>query len=383
MSRWRGERGYAMLAALVIMALAAVFATTSVAAVLARQSILSADAASARARTLERRALAAACLEARRGGWSSGAGSVAGADGSGASWRADWSPLPGHSASGWPEFAVGARSVCGRARRSEDAVVQLRRVPFTLGPVVLGDAQLDAPLAVGGAGLYSGGCVRGREWVTFPSPHAGPAADGVHGDLWPLAGVHALGGIWVRGEEEHSGPSSPPAADTDTHSAVNDVMDAVLAPSRAWLDTAHDWADPSGAALQDGVLRLDRLPAAPSSAGARASGSGLIIWLAQSDSPVRVIGDRPSDWCPVVVVSPADLSIGGPSVLTRFTGAVVCTGRLDVQGEVAIEGGLCAGTLHVGHPLDVEMGASWRSRGIPGLILPVIVGLDSVLPAGN
>jgi hypothetical protein len=343
----------------------------------------SADAASAEAMTLERRAVASACLAARRGAWANGDGSISGAGGDRAQWRAEWSRLPGASASGWPEFSLSAHAASGLARRSLSAVVQLRREPFTQGAVVGGDIQLDAPLTINGAGVYSGGCVRGREWVTFPSVLGMPAVDGVHGEQWPLAGVHALGGIWMRGEEEHGDASSAPATDTDTHSAVDEVIGAVTAPSPDWWDTARSWAEPPGGALQDGVLRLDRLPAAGAAPSAGPLTPGVIVWLPPSSPPVCVLGERPPGWCPVLVVSAADVTFGGPSMLTSFTGAVVAGGRLEIQGDTTIEGGLYAGTLHVAGPLDVETGVSWRTLSIPGLIDPVIVGLDMAPPAGN
>jgi hypothetical protein len=309
---------------------------------------------------------------------------VAGQDDARATWRAEWSPLPGPSVSGWPEFDLAAKGVFGRARRSVDAVVQLRREPFALGVVVSGDAQLEAPLNVNGAGVYSGGCVRGREWVTFLPVGGVEAVDLVHGDLWPLAGVHALGGIWARDEEEHGGgPASPPAVDTDTHSPVNAVMKAVASPSQEWLDSVRCWAEPPGNALQNGVLRLDQLPAARSAAEARASGSGLIVWLPPSDPPVRVTGDRPPGWCPVLLVSAADLTIGAPSDGVSFTGSIVTLGQLEVDGDIAVDGGLYAGTLHVVGPLAVGVRASWRTQSIPGVMLPVIVALETGSAAGN
>src|SRR5450756_2020514 len=75
------QRGYALLAALVVTALAAVFAAAAVAAVSARQSIVSADVANARAQAGAKQALARVCLELRRhpaaveGGASSSRGS--------------------------------------------------------------------------------------------------------------------------------------------------------------------------------------------------------------------------------------------------------------------------------------------------------------------
>ncbi len=379
----RGDNGYALLATLVIMALAAVFAATSVAAVLARQDVAAADRGAARAGSLERRALAAACLAGRRGEWGSGSGAVSGAPGHNESWRAGWSLSPHPSAAGWPQFGLTAEGACERARRSVDADIELRREPFACGLVVCGDVEADASLLVDGSGLYCGGSVRGREWVSFGPAEGTPPTDGVHGDLWPQAGVHALGGIWVRGVEEHSGGPAPAPQDTDTDSAENAVMSAVSTPSEDWMDTVDGWADDPGSALDRGVLRLDRLPASSDTLGGRLAGSGLIICLASGDAAVRVVGVRPSGWCPVLVVSGGDLVLGDPTMDTSFDGAVVTRGRVDVQGVTEIGGGMYAGTLRVADPLVVTVAPSWRTRPIPGLALPVIVTLVDSASAGK
>ena len=379
----RDEGGYALLAALVIMALAAVFAATTVAAVLARQCVAVADEGADRARSLERRALAAACLAARRGEWASGSGSVSGTSGERDRWRARWSPSTGPSTAGWPEFSLIAEGASGRARHSVDAVVQLRQEPFSCGLVVTGDVEAAASLRVDGSGLYCGGSVRGREWISFGSADGSPAADGVHGDLWPQAGVHALGGIWVRGAEEHGGGVVPAPEDTDTDSAENPVMSAVSAPSADWMDTTERWADDPGGAFDRGVLRLDRIPSARDVLDGRPAGSGFVFWLPSGDAAVRVAGVRPPGWCPVLVVSDGDLTLGDPSIATSFDGAVVTQGRVDVEGTTAITGGLCAGSLRVAAPLAVAVTPSWRTRPIPGLVLPVVVALDSSVSAGN
>jgi hypothetical protein len=383
MIRRRGDDGYALLAALVIMALAAVFAATSVAAVLARQSVAAADRGDDRARALERRALASACLAARRGEWASGSGSVSGSSGESGRWQARWSPSPGPSAAAWQEFDLTAEGACGRARHSVDAVVQLRQEPFACGLEVAGDVEAAASLRLDGSGLYCGGSVRGREWISFGSAGGTPAWDSVHGDLWPQAGVHALGGIWVRGAEEHGCGGAPAPEDTDTDSAKNAVMSAVSAPSADWMDTMDSWADDPGGALDRGVLRLDRMPSAIHALDGRPAGSGYIIWLSSRDAAVRVAGVRPSGSCPVLLVSDGDLVLGDPSMDTSFDGAVVTQGHVDVEGTTAIGGGLCAGTLRVAAPLAVTVAPSWRTWPIRGLALPVIIALEDSALAGN
>jgi len=383
MSRRRGNDGYALLAALVIMALAAVFAASGVAAVLARQSVAAADRGAARAGALERRALAAALLAARRGEWASASGAVSGAPGEDESWRAGWSRAARPSAAGWLEFGLTAEGACGRARRSEDALVQLRQEPFACGVVVSGDLEAAASLEVDGSGLYCGGSVRGREWVSFGPADGTPAADGVHGDLWPLAGVHALGGIWVHGVEEHAAGATPVPEDTDTDSAENGVMSAVSAPSADWMDTVNGWADDQGGAFDRGVLRLDRIPPACDALDGRPASSGFIFWLSSGDAAVRVAGVRPSGWCPVLLVSDGDLVLGDPTFDTSFEGAVVTQGHVEVEGPSVIGGGLHAGTMRVTAPLVVTVAPSWRARPIPGLALPVVIALDASASAGN
>ena len=383
MIRQRGDDGYALLAALVIMALAAVFAATSVAAVLARQSVAAADRGAARAESLERRALAAACLAARRGEWASGSGAVSGASEENERWRASWSLSARPSAAGWPEFGLTAEGAFGRARHSIDAVVQLRQELFACGVVVSGDVDAAASLQVDGSGLYCGGSVRGREWISFGPADGTPTADGVHGDLWPQAGVHALGGIWVRGVEEHGGGTTPAPEDTDTDSAENAVMSAVSTPSADWLDTVNGWADDPGGAFDRGVLRLDRIPPACEALDGRAADSGFVFWLSPGDAVVRVAGVRPSGWCPVLLVSEGDLVLGDPAIDTSFEGAVVAKGHVEVDGSTAIGGGLYAGTLEVAHALAVTMAPSWRTRPIRGLALPVTIALETSVSAGN
>jgi hypothetical protein len=372
-----------LLAALVIMAVAAVLAATSVAAVIARQGVAAADRSATRAEALERRAVAIACLEARRGGWSNDGGSIAATPGDGEHWRVTWSPVSDEAGAAWTRFAVTVDATCGDARRALDAVVELRQEPFACGPVVSGDAEFAAPVALSGSGLYCGGSVRGREWLSFTPVDGVPAADGVHGDLWPRAAVHALGGIWARGVEEHGDDPSAAPDDTDTHTAANEVLRAVSAPSADWLETLGSWADDPGDALVDGVLRLDRIPPVRGDADGRPPDAGFIFWLPPCDPPVRVVGVRPPGWCPVLIVAGSDLVLGEPSADTCFTGAAVTVGHLEIGGETSIGGSVYAGSLRVAHAFALTVPSLWRSRPIAGLALPVMLARDISTVAGK
>ena len=109
------QRGYALLAALVVTALAAVFAAAAVAAVSARQSIVGADVANARAQAGAKQALARVCLELRRHpaaleGELSSAATTAGDE----SWQASWASAGAGIV--WPAVVVRAEATRGAAR---------------------------------------------------------------------------------------------------------------------------------------------------------------------------------------------------------------------------------------------------------------------------
>ena len=173
------QRGYALLAALVVTALAAVFAAAAVAAVSARQSIVVADVANARAQAGVKQALARVCLELRRHPAAlEGELSSSGVSPGDATWQASWVAADGGAGMLWPAAAVQVEGSCGDARKTLSAVLQLRAEPVPQGLVAGGDVELQAPLRVTGSGLYCGGCLRGREWLEFGSLDP---ADGVHG----------------------------------------------------------------------------------------------------------------------------------------------------------------------------------------------------------
>ena len=121
------QRGYALLAALVVTALAVVFAAAAVAAVSARQSIVVADVANVRAQAATRQALARVCLELRRHPAAlQGELSSLGVSAADATWRASWVAADQGAGVSWPTVAVRIEGSYGAARRTLSAVLQLR-----------------------------------------------------------------------------------------------------------------------------------------------------------------------------------------------------------------------------------------------------------------
>ena len=379
------QRGYALLAALVVTTLAAVFAAAAVAAVSARQSIVGADVANARAQQGVKQALARVCLELRRHPAAiDGELSSAGVSSEDATWQASWVAADWVAGASWPAAAVEVEGSCGAARKSLSAVLELRAEPVPQGLVTAGDVELQAPLRVTGSGLYCGGCLRGREWLELagvdPAGGATPPADGVHGDVWPLAGAHALGGEWSAGAEIHAGPevSAEYAYDSDTHTGDNDVLRFVAAPDAALLIALRDAAVAPGAALRDGVLDLDRLPLSrPLGLGAGPEGDGyVVVATAAEGADLRLVGARPPGACPIVLVVQGAAALGEPGVPTAFNGALLVLGSLRVCGSAVLGGHLFARELLVAAPLSVELASDWRLRQLAGLVSPTLVSLD-------
>ena len=372
------QRGYALLAALVVTALAAVFAAAAVAAVSARQSIVGADVANVRAQAGAKQALARVCLELRRHPAAlEGELSSSGVSIGDARWQASWVAADGGAGMLWPAAAVQVEGSCGDARKTLSAVLQLRAEPVPQGPVAGGDVELQAPLRVTGSGLYCGGCLRGREWLELGSLDA---ADGVHGDVWPQAGVHALGGVWAAGEEIHAGPGADGLCpfDTDMHTGDNEVSRLVAPPDASLLIALRDAAVAPGAALHDGDLDLARLPLSrPLGSGAGPGDDGyVVVATAAEGAELRLVGARPPGACPIVLVVQGAAAMGQPGVPTAFDGALLVLGSLRVCGPSALSGHLFAGDLLVSAPLSVELAGDWRMRQLAGLVSPVLVSLD-------
>src|SRR5674476_1053492 len=196
-----------------------------------------------------------------------------------------------------------------------------------------------APLRVTGSGLYCGGCLRGREWLELGSLDA---ADGVHGDVWPQAGLHALGGVWSAGEEIHAGPEAGAEYpyDTDMHTGDNEVSRFVAPPEASLLIALRDAAVAPGAALHDGVLDLARLPLSrPLGSGAGSGEDGyVVVATAAEGAELRLVGARPPGACPIVLVVQGAAALGEPGVPTAFGGALLVLGSLRVCGPSALSG---------------------------------------------
>jgi type II secretory pathway pseudopilin PulG len=382
-SRASSQRGYALLAALVVTALAAVFAAAAVAAVSATQSIMSADTASIRAQAVARQALARVCLELKRhpatreGDLASPA-----ATDEDESWQANWVAAGAETGVSWPAVVVHVVTTRGVASARLSAVVQLRTEVVPQGLVTAGDAELRAPLRASGAGFYCGGCLRGREWLEFANPGlmAGqtPPADGVHADLWPQSGAHALGGVWAGGEEIHTRPDAGYAQDTDTHTAHNEVSSWVAPPDSALVIELRDDAVAPGEALCGDTLDLAKLPLTrPFGRDVTCGGDGYVVVISPVEgSEVQVVGARPPGACPVVLVVEGDASLGEAGSQAEFEGALLVSGSLQVHGPASLRGHLFAGDLVVSAPLTVELPSDWRERPLSGLALPTVVALD-------
>ena len=378
MNRASSQRGYALLAALVVTALAAVFAAAAVAAVSAQQSIVRADVANARAQAAAREALVRVCLELRRRPSAlEGELSSSGVSTGDATWQASWVAADGGAGMLWPAAAVQVEGSCGDARKTLSAVLQLRAAPVPQGLVAGGDVELQAPLRVTGSGLYCGGCLRGREWLELGSPDA---ADGVHGDVWPQAGAHALGGVWSAGEEIHAGPEAGGKYpyDTDMHTGDNEVSRFVAPPDASLLIALRDDAVAPGEALHDGALDLARLPLSrPLSPGVGPGDDGyVVVTSAAEGAELRLTGARPPGACPIVLVVQGAAALGEPGVPTAFDGALLVLGSLRVCGPSVLGGHLFAGDLLVSAPLSVELASDWRMRPLAGLVSPALVSLD-------
>ena len=379
----RGPRagGYVLLAALVVVALAATITATCIAAVSARQNIAAADVSATAARAAVQDALSSVCQQVR---WTPGArsGVSQAAYPPVGNWTATW--RPGDPApSGFDSITIDANSMVGPSRGALRAVVEMRAEPCAQGVVVAGDVELRASLRVIGSGIYSGGCLRGREWLRFGGEGgATGAADGVHPDLWSLATAHVLGSIWADGEEIHAQspelPVSPWAGDSDTHIDQSWPAEFLSLPSQGLMCALEEHSIEPGAALANGVLDLSLLPSRDPLGSSETIGlDGYVVLVRpQGDTPVVIVGSRPAGACPITLVVDGDATVGRPgSSETVGLGALVVTGWLEIQGPARHVGHLSAGGLTVMAPAVFEAPSDWRTHPLPGLTIPVIVAL--------
>ena len=374
--------GYVMLVVLVVVALTATFTATCIAAVGARQNVAAADVNAAAARTALQEALSRVCEQVR---WAPGvrSGNSHAAYPPVGHWTAIW--RPGDVAlSGFDSITLDVSSMVGPSRGALRAAVEMRAERCAQGVVVAGDVELHAPVRVIGSGIYSGGCVRGREWLSFGVEGAATAAaDGVHPDLWPLAAAHALGSIWAYGEEIHTTGSTLPISswtgDSDTHIDESWPAEFLSPPGPGLMSALEEHSMEPGDALANGVLDLSLLPSCDPLRSAEAAGlEGYIVLVRpEGDVALLIVGSRPAEACPITLVVDGDAVVGRPgSSETVALGALVVTGMLDIQGPARYVGHLSAGRITVMAPTVIEAPSDWRAHPLPGLASPVIVALS-------
>ncbi len=227
---------------------------------------------------------------------------------------------------------------------------------------------------VSGSGVYVGGCLRGRDYVSFaadagPVTPAGDPADCVRGEVYPAAAVHGGAGIFAAGVEIHeSSPGEVYPLDTDDHagSAVREQW--LAAPTAEFLVAAAAAATPAGAALDGTRLRLDEIA---TTAGADADG-GTCIVLPPVDE-VTIEGTASPESGRLFIVVRGDAVIGEPGETVAFSGGLVVRGRLLVRGGLLLEGSLHAGSLAIAAPSRVTIAPDWRRRPIAGACRPTVV----------
>lgn len=364
-----------MLAVLLIAALASTFALVVVGAVASSQLVSGADAAAWRAEAARGRGVAAACAAAR---WRPMAaeGAAAGADTARReTWSAEWTGAPPAAISPWPRRRIRVAAMHDAAERRDDLLVELRAEGWATGVTCTGDTEFGAPCTVDGSGVYAGGCVRGREEVTFAlgaagTTIAGEPADGVRGDDFPAAAVHAGAGVFAGGLEIHA-PEAPPGAysfDSDPHAGGGPPAAWVAAPSAEFLAAAAERAEKPGAALIDRALLLDAVTAGT----AEDLATGRCLLLPEGDE-VTIEGVLPASAGPLLLVVPGDAVVGQPGARVELWGGLVVCGRLRVRGELRLLGPLHAGSLVTEAPVAVTIDPGWRERLLPGAAQPVIV----------
>ena len=363
-----------MLAALLVMVLAAIFALVVVGAVHSLQVVERSDAAGWRAESLAEDAVSAVTGALR---WHPGvvSGTTEGGDADARqAWSATWAPALPVAGEVWPRLEVRVTSAAGSARRDDRLTMELRAEPWAMGVTCRGDVEIEAPLVVAGSGVYVGGCLRGREYVSFaqdggPVTTAGDPADCVRGEVHPPAAVHGGAGIFATGAEIHeSSLSELYPLDTDDH-AGSPVREQWLAPPSAEvLAAAEAAATPAGLALSGTRLRLDEI-AAP--AGADAAGGTCIVLPAVDE--VTIEGTAPAESGRLLIVIRGDAILGEPGETVAFSGGLVVRGHLLVRGGLLLDGSLHAGSLTIAAPSRVSVAPDWRRRPVAGACRPTVV----------
>ena len=371
------QSGYALLAALVVMVLAATFALAVFGAVHALQLVQVADADAARASRLEAIALGQVLGRLR---WAplQASGSLTGSDSElREQWTAEWETALPTTTSPWPRRRLRIAAAASAAHRAGAATVEMRVEDWAVGVSCEHDADVAARLTVSGSGLYVGGCLRGREELAFGAGDAGVTADGrpvdgARGADCPVAAAHAGAGIFAGGAEIHDPVLPAYADDGDQHAGTAPLAAWVAGPSAELLAAAESEGTPAGGALQDGSLHLDAIDAADPSEMV----AGRCVVLPALDE-VTIEGVAPEDAGPLLVIVPGDAVIGQPGAPVTLRGALVVCGHLRVRSEFHLDGPLHAESLEVDAPVSVGVPGDWRERPLPGAARPVVVEVDT------
>ena len=392
-ARRGGERGFALLAALLIASIALLCTATLVSVTLSATAIAADDAAAAQAADAARAGVTDA-LERLRWGWlGAGATTLPASFGPIACGGGAYSVVVSAPAGGdlVPRLSAGAAlgaadpgisacrvqatGVCGHASRTLRVMVLVTPDGLPRGLVVGADADLEASVSLTGCGFYAGGDVDGREWVTCAAVGGGaavdaPPADLAYDGLWSAAGVHAAGHIVANGAEEHAvaaGPAPPGDSDADTGLVPPAVLVAPPAPA-----TIADWrahaSDPGGALDAEGLDLALLDTAAPPALGDPAlppGGRMFVVTAPEVAAGLALWGRRAGEpqACPVTVVVLGDCTVTAGAGQAALSGALVVTGTLSVDAPLQVDGGLYAGRLVVRAPLQVAFSGTLDAPG--------------------
>ena len=206
-----------------------------------------------------------------------------------------------------------------------------------------------------GSGVYVGGCLRGRENVSFVADPgsvtpAGTPADVVRGDAFPAAAVHGGAGIFARGIEIHDGSGrSEFADDTDRHAGVPVPEEWLAGPTAEFLLAAGVGGDAPGA----GAERRDPAAGRDHAAAADGLAGGRCLLVPPCDE-VTIEGSPSPAAGRLLVVVPGDAVLGRPGETLTLSGGLV--GRRTPARCAApwsSSGSLHAGSLSVEAPASV------------------------------
>jgi hypothetical protein len=267
-------------------------------------------------------------------------------------------------------------TAAGKARRRDEITALLQAETWASGVTCPSDVEVTAPLVVSGSGVYVGGCLRGRENISFeeapgavPAPAVGGPQDVVHGETFPAAAVHGGAGVFAGGVEIHDPTvDSSYALDTDRHAGQPVPEDWLLGPSAEFLLAASASAEAAGPALTDGSLHLDQIGAAT---GPEAV-TGRCILLPSLDE-VMLDGSPEPAAGRLLIVVPGDAIVGTAGQTTVLSGGLVVGGHLSVRGELLLDGSLHAGSVAIDAPTSVSVPSDWRDRPLSGATVMTIV----------